>query len=44
MRVRAFLQDDAHIFCTEQQIESETKKFIELLSSVYEELGSLSLK
>ena len=39
MRVRAFLQDDAHIFCTEQQIESETKKFIDLLSVIYEELG-----
>ena len=39
MRVRAFLQDDAHIFCTEQQIESETKKFIQLLSRVYEDLG-----
>ncbi len=39
MRVRAFLQDDAHIFCTEQQIESETKKFIDLLSVVYAELG-----
>ncbi|MDC3076201.1 threonine--tRNA ligase [Paracoccaceae bacterium] len=39
MRVRAFLQDDAHIFCTEQQIESETKRFIDLLSTVYEELG-----
>ena len=44
MRVRAFLQDDAHIFCTEQQIESETKKFIELLSSVYEELGFAEFK
>ena len=39
MRVRAFLQDDAHIFCTEQQIESETKRFIDLLSVIYEELG-----
>ena len=39
MRVRAFLQDDAHIFCTEQQIESETKEFINLLSVVYKELG-----
>ena len=39
MRVRAFLQDDAHIFCTERQIESETKKFIDLLSLVYKELG-----
>ena len=39
MRVRAFLQDDAHIFCTEKQIESETKRFIDLLSVIYEELG-----
>tara|TARA_Y100001970_G_scaffold250206_1_gene321726 strand:+ start:46975 stop:48900 length:1926 start_codon:yes stop_codon:yes gene_type:complete len=39
MRVRAFTQDDGHIFCTEQQIESETKKFIEVLSLVYKELG-----
>ena len=44
MRVRAFLQDDAHIFCTEQQIESETKKFIDLLSTVYEELGFADFK
>ena len=44
MRVRAFLQDDAHIFCAEQQIESETKKFIELLSVVYEELGFSEFK
>ncbi|MEH6361213.1 MAG: threonine--tRNA ligase [Amylibacter sp.] len=39
MRVRGFTQDDAHIFCTEDQIASETKKFIELLSSVYKDLG-----
>ena len=39
MRVRGFTQDDAHIFCTEEQIESETRRFIELLSSVYEDLG-----
>ena len=44
MRVRAFLQDDAHIFCTEQQIESETKKFIDLLSVIYEELGFAEFK
>jgi threonyl-tRNA synthetase len=44
MRVRAFLQDDAHIFCTEQQIESETKQFIDLLSEVYEELGFADFK
>jgi threonyl-tRNA synthetase len=39
MRVRAFTQDDGHIFCTEQQIEDETSQFISLLSSVYEDLG-----
>ncbi|SCX97190.1 threonine--tRNA ligase [Paracoccus tibetensis] len=39
MRVRGFTQDDAHIFCTEAQIEAETKKFIDLLSSVYADLG-----
>jgi threonyl-tRNA synthetase len=39
MRVRAFTQDDAHIFCTEDQIVSETKAFCELLSSVYRDFG-----
>ena len=39
MRVRGFVQDDAHIFCTEDQIENETKLFIELLSDVYKDLG-----
>ncbi|MDJ0684494.1 MAG: threonine--tRNA ligase [Alphaproteobacteria bacterium] len=39
MRVRAFTQDDAHIFCTEDQIESETKRFIDLLASIYRDLG-----
>jgi threonyl-tRNA synthetase len=39
MRVRAFTQDDAHIFCTEDQIEEETALFIELLGSVYRDLG-----
>jgi threonyl-tRNA synthetase len=39
MRVRAFTQDDAHIFCTEQQIASETVKFVELLSSIYRDFG-----
>ncbi len=39
MRVRGFTQDDAHIFCTEDQIEGETKSFIALLSSVYADLG-----
>ncbi len=39
MRVRGFTQDDAHIFCTEDQIESECASFIALLSSVYKDLG-----
>ena len=39
MRVRAFTQDDAHIFCTEDQIESETGIFIELLASIYRDFG-----
>ncbi len=42
MRVRGFTQDDAHIFCTEDQIEAETAKFIELLGSVYHDLGFAS--
>ncbi|WP_137110476.1 threonine--tRNA ligase [Rhodobacter sp. SY28-1] len=39
MRVRGFTQDDAHIFCTEDQIEQECAGFISLLSSVYRDLG-----
>jgi threonyl-tRNA synthetase len=39
MRVRAFTQDDAHIFCTEDQITAETKSFCDLLLSIYKELG-----
>jgi threonyl-tRNA synthetase len=39
MRVRAFTQDDAHIFCTEAQIASETVLFVELLSSIYRDFG-----
>lgn len=39
MRVRAFTQDDAHIFCTEEQITSETKIFIDLLMSIYKDFG-----
>ncbi|MDR0809687.1 MAG: threonine--tRNA ligase [Gemmobacter sp.] len=39
MRVRGFTQDDAHIFCTEDQIEAECAAFIGLLSSVYRDLG-----
>ncbi|MBS0563357.1 MAG: threonine--tRNA ligase [Proteobacteria bacterium] len=39
MRVRGFVQDDAHIFCTEDQIGAECEGFIRLLSSVYQDLG-----
>ena len=39
MRVRAFTQDDAHIFCTEDQINSETVAFCDLLKSVYADFG-----
>ena len=39
MRVRAFTQDDAHIFCTEDQINVETVIFCELLQSIYRDLG-----
>jgi threonyl-tRNA synthetase len=39
MRVRAFTQDDAHIFCTEADIAPETVRFVELLSSVYRDFG-----
>ena len=39
MRVRAFTQDDAHIFCTEEQITSETVAFCELLMSIYSDFG-----
>lgn len=39
MRLRGFVQDDAHIFCTEDQIISETKRFCTLLLQVYDELG-----
>lgn len=39
MRVRAMVQDDAHIFCTEGQILSETEAFCALLNQVYSELG-----
>ncbi|GAN77653.1 threonine--tRNA ligase [Acidisphaera rubrifaciens] len=39
MRVRAFTQDDAHIFCTEAQIADETVRFAELLASVYRDFG-----
>ncbi|PPE06920.1 threonine--tRNA ligase [Holospora curviuscula] len=39
MRARNFVQDDAHIFCTPEQISSETQKFCHLLHSVYSDLG-----
>lgn len=39
MRVRGFVQDDAHIFCTEDQITSETVSFCNLLLKVYKDLG-----
>jgi threonyl-tRNA synthetase len=44
MRVRAFTQDDAHIFCTEAQIAQETVDFVELLSSVYRDFGFESFR
>ena len=46
MRVRGFTQDDGHIFCREDQIESETAEFIRFLSQVYADLGfeSFSVK
>ena len=39
MRVRAFTQDDAHIFCTPEQINSESKDFCDLLMSIYRDFG-----
>jgi threonyl-tRNA synthetase len=39
MRVRAFVQDDAHIFCTEEQIAPETARFVAMLAEVYADLG-----
>ncbi|ETX28419.1 threonine--tRNA ligase [Roseivivax isoporae] len=39
MRVRGFTQDDAHIFCTEDQIQEECARFIDFLAGVYRELG-----
>ena len=39
MRVRAFTQDDAHIFCTEEQITSESVRFCGLLQSIYADFG-----
>jgi len=39
MRVRGFTQDDAHIFCTEDQIQSEVADFIDMLHAVYADFG-----
>ncbi len=39
MRVRGFTQDDAHIFCREDQVQSEASSFIELLQSIYADFG-----
>ncbi len=39
MRVRQFTQDDAHIFCTHEQLVEETKRFCALLNSIYRDLG-----
>ncbi|WP_067520008.1 threonine--tRNA ligase [Endozoicomonas ascidiicola] len=39
MRVRGFVQDDAHIFCTENQIQQEVSEFIDFLHSVYDDFG-----
>ena len=39
MRVRAFTQDDAHIFCTEQQIEEECIKLCNLITNIYKDFG-----
>ena len=44
MRVRAFTQDDAHIFCTEAQIASETVQFVALLDSIYKDFGFESFR
>jgi threonyl-tRNA synthetase len=44
MRVRAFTQDDAHIFCTEAQIADETVRFVGLLSSIYRDFGFESFR
>ncbi len=44
MRVRQFTQDDAHIFCREDQVVEETKAFCELLLSVYKDFGFEDVK
>ena len=44
MRVRGFTQDDGHIFCAEDQIESETAVYIDFLSDIYRDLGFSEFK
>ncbi|MBS1080702.1 threonine--tRNA ligase [Gluconobacter kondonii] len=44
MRVRGFTQDDAHIFCTDDQIADETAKFVAMLAEVYTDLGFESFR
>ncbi|GBR51602.1 threonyl-tRNA synthetase [Neokomagataea thailandica NBRC 106555] len=44
MRVRGFTQDDAHVFCTEEQIADETAKFVRMLAEVYKDLGFESFR
>lgn len=44
MRVRNMVQDDAHIFCTEDQIQSEVSKLLELVQSVYKDFGFDNIK
>src|SRR6185312_1322830 len=44
MRVRSFVQDDAHIFCTEEQIQPEVAAFIDLLFSTYKDFGFTDIK
>ncbi len=44
MRVRNFVQDDAHIFCTEDQIQSEISEFIDLLFAVYKDFGFTNIQ
>ena len=44
MRVRGFTQDDGHIFCTEDQIEAETKTYIGFLTKIYRDLGFPNFK
>ncbi len=44
MRVRSFTQDDAHIFCTEEQVAPETARFVAMLAEVYRDLGFESFR